>query len=421
MKNLSRLLQGDRTIWIVFFTLCAISLVEVFSALSSLTYDTGSYIGPLLKHAAFLFVGFLVVVLVHNIPCRWFKILPPFGILLSVSTLFMLLMGWGVKMNGASRWLDILGFSFQPSEIAKGTLVVTTALLLSAYQTEEGADRQAMRYILGCSAVICGLIFPENFSTAVLLFGVIFLMMFIGRVPLQQLGKLLGVIAIVGAVGFGFLMSVSHDNALWIGSHIPGCGRVPTWKNRLENKLGDHNQKVLSPEDFDIDKYAQVGHANIAIASSNVRGKGPGNSVERDFLPQPYSDFIYAIIIEELGIAGAILVIFLYIVLLFRSGRIASRCEKCFPAFLVMGLALLLTCQAVLNMMVAVGLFPVTGQPLPLISRGGSSTLINCAYIGMILSVSRYAKKKESQREGTRVGDEAPGVTNEYYSEKGMV
>lgn len=420
MDKMNRLLQGDRTIWVIFFFLCIISLIEVFSALSSLTYATGSYMGPLLKHAAFMFVGFLVVVVVHNIPFRWFKVLPPIGMLASVSTLLMLLMGWGVRMNGASRWIDVFGLSFQPSEIGKGTLIITTALILSTFQTEDGADRRAIRYILICSVIICGLIAPENLSTACLLFGVVLLMMFIGRIPLAQLGKLLGVLAIVVALAFGSLVSLSKSQAQWLGQNVPLMSRVPTWKGRIDSKLGGDKQKVLRPEDFDIDKQAQVGHANIAIASSHVLGRMPGNSVERDFLPQPYSDFIFAIIIEELGLAGGFFVVFLYIVLLFRAGRIASRCERCFPAFLVMGLALLLVCQAVLNMLVAVGLFPVTGQPLPLISRGGSSTLINCAYIGMILSVSRYAKKKVALSEGDPSLQEAPSVTEEYHSEEGV-
>jgi cell division protein FtsW len=167
--------------------------------------------------------------------------------------------------------------------------------------------------------------------------------------------------------------------------------RFGTWKARIDKHL---NSEEVTPENYDLDKDAQVAHANIAIVGSNIIGKGPGKSVERDFLPQAFSDFIYVIIIEELGIVGAAFVTLLYIVLLYRAARIASRCENNFPAFLVMGLALMLVIQATFNMMVAVGLAPVTGQPLPLISRGGTSTIINCAYIGMILSISRSAKKR---------------------------
>ncbi|MGN1263198.1 MAG: FtsW/RodA/SpoVE family cell cycle protein, partial [Prevotella sp.] len=170
--------------------------------------------------------------------------------------------------------------------------------------------------------------------------------------------------------------------------------RADTWKTRIM-KFTD--KKEISPKEYDLDKDGQVAHANIAIVSSNFIGKGPGNSVERDFLPQAFSDFIYAIIIEELGVLGATFVAFLYIILLFRTGRIANRCENYFPALLAMGLALLLVVQATFNMLVAVGFVPVTGQPLPLISKGGTSTILNCAYIGAILSISRSAKKKDKQ------------------------
>jgi cell division protein FtsW len=169
--------------------------------------------------------------------------------------------------------------------------------------------------------------------------------------------------------------------------------RFATWRNRILNHSGGGN---VPPESYDMEKNFQVGHANIAIASSNIIGKGPGNSTERDYLPQAFSDFIYAIIIEELGIFGAFVVMALYVILLFRCARIAGRCENNFPAFLVMGLGMLLVFQAMINMLVAVGLFPVTGQPLPLISKGGTSTIINCAYIGVILSVSRSAKQNEA-------------------------
>ena len=176
--------------------------------------------------------------------------------------------------------------------------------------------------------------------------------------------------------------------------------RADTWKSRINKFV---NGKEISPNEVDLDKDAQVAHANIAIASSSVIGKGPGNSVERDFLSQAFSDFIYAIIIEEMGILGAFFVAMLYIILLFRTGRIANRCENNFPAFLAMGLALLLVTQALFNMCVAVGLAPVTGQPLPLVSKGGTSTIINCVYMGAILSVSRTAKKKTETEHRTSV------------------
>lgn len=419
MKRINRYFQGDKAIWIVFLFLCVISLVEVFSAASTLTYKSGSYLGPLLRHGMFLGAGALVVVGVHNIPCRWFKIVPILTLPLSCVFMTMLLLGWGVSINEGARWMELMGIRFQPSEIAKCSLITATALILASMQTENGADKRAFKWILSLTVVTCGLILPENLSTACLLFGIIVLMMFIGRVPLIQLGKLLGSIAVVCFIAVSALLSipVQSEPAL---KEMPLIGRTVTWKHRIEKHV-NHSTKKLTPEEFDIDRDAQVAHANIAIATSNVWGKMPGNSVERDFLSQAFSDFIYAIIIEEMGLLGGAFVLFLYVVLLFRAGRIASRCERNFPAFLVMGLALQLFAQALINMLVAVGLFPVTGQPLPLISRGGTSTIINCVYIGMILSVSRYAKRKQAQREGQRNIVEAPDVTNEYYSEKGLV
>ena len=235
-------------------------------------------------------------------------------------------------------------------------------------------------------------------------------MMFIGLVSLKQLGKLAGIIIIFVVVAVSMVMLVGHDisdeeKTLTKTEQVDQANqpkkeknfvekmfhRADTWKSRIM-KFG---KPKPTPQEYDLDKDAQVAHANIAIVSSGVIGKGPGKSTERDFLSQAFSDFIYAIVIEELGIVGAFAVMFLYVVLLYRCARIASRCENNFPAFLAMGLGLLLVIQATFNMMLAVGLAPVTGQPLPLISKGGTSTIINCAYIGAILSVSRSAKMKK--------------------------
>ena len=384
----ANIFQGDRAIWMIFFFLCAISLIEVYSAASNLSYKAGDYWTPVLRHALFLFIGAIVAVVIHNIPCRWFKFYP---VIVIPASFVMLLMAMfvGVKVNEASRWLSIFGVPLQPSEIAKGGVVVGTALILSALQTDKGADRHAFKYIMWITLPIVLLIFSENISTALLLFTVVVLMMFIGRVPFAQLGKLLGVLAIIAVCGISVLTLADKSQL----SSIPFGNRLATLKTRVMT-YAEGNSKPFSVQDFDMNENAQIAHANIAIATSNVIGKFPGNSVERDFLSQAFSDFIYAIIIEEMGIFGGAFVVLLYVVLLFRASKIANRCERNFPAFLVLGLSLLMVIQAIINMAVAVGLFPVTGQPLPLISRGGTSTIINCIYIGMILSVSRFAKKR---------------------------
>ena len=405
--KIGNLFKGDKVIWMVLLFLCLISVVEVFSASSTLTYKSQDYLGPIIGHSWKMLVGVGMAIVILNIPCRYFKLMTP-GLLLISAIMLIWVLAFGEKTNDAGRWISLLGLKFQPSEIAKGTLVLVTAQILSAMQRENGADKRAFKYILIVVIPFCLLIGVENLSTAVLIFAVIFLMMFVGRVPLIQLGKLaaFGVIVVAVFIGSIYMLgsldqgesSETQTEAIVNGEVKKETTKSPsflhrfsTWKNRIDKKL---NSKHVAPADYDLDKDAQVAHANIAIVGSNIIGKGPGKSVERDFLPQAFSDFIYVIIIEELGIIGAAFVAFLYIVLLYRAARIASRCENNFPAFLVMGLALMLVLQASFNMLVAVGIAPVTGQPLPLISRGGTSTIINCAYIGAMLSVSRSAKKR---------------------------
>lgn len=415
-KKIGNLFKGDKGIWTVFLFLCLISIVEVFSASSTLTYKTHNYMMPLIYHTAMILVGVGVAIITLNIPCRYFKLLTPLMLVLTYATLLWVLIG-GESINGANRVIQLPGFTFQPSEIAKGTMVLTAAQILSAMQREDesGADPTAMKYVLWLVVPATMLIGLENLSTAVLLFSVIFVMMFIARVPLRQMGKLTGVLVLLVAIFLGLVFWMAKldkegqeleqaqangqtEQVVKSSEKKERSGweklthRFWTWKNRIAGK----EDKNVPAEEYKVtDKNFQVTHANFAIASSGIIGKGPGNSVERDYLPQAFSDFIYAIIIEEMGLAGAIAVVFLYVILLFRAARIASRCENNFPAFLVMGLTLLLVFQAVINMCVAVDFGIVTGQPLPLVSKGGTSTIVNCAYIGVILSVSRSAKRKD--------------------------
>ena len=411
-KKIGNIFKGDKVIWMIFFFLCMISIVEVFSASSNLTYKSQNYIGPIVYHTGTIIFGVVVAIVTLNIPCRFFKLMTPFMLLITAITLLWVLIG-GQTINGANRVISLMGFTFQPSEIAKGTIVLATAQILSAMQRENGADRKAFKWILWITIPTCFLIGLENLSTAALLFAVVILMMFIGLVPLKQLGKLVGILVFFAFLAIAMVMIVGNDTT---GQEVAKTEqtdqpkkksklekmlhRADTWKGRIL-KFGKDD---VTPQEYDLDKDAQVAHANIAIVSSNIIGKGPGQSVERDFLSQAFSDFIFAIVIEELGLLGAAFVVFLYIILLYRSARIARRCENNFPAFLVMGLALLLVVQAAFNMMVAVGLAPVTGQPLPLISKGGTSTIINCAYVGAILSISRSAKMKKEPEEIKNIG-----------------
>lgn len=405
-----RLLQGDLVIWAIYFWLCMISLIEVYSAGSSLSYKSGDFMAPLFKQAIFLGIGTAVVWVIHSIPCRFFKlgvVLYPISIFLLILTLII-----GAKENDGARWLNF-GIKFQPSEIAKGALVLFVALILSFGQTEKGADKRAMKIILFATFVTCALIVTENLSTAGLLFATVFVMMFIGRVPTKQLGKIVGV-CLLGVILLATVVTILPKEQL-DGSKV--LHRASTWVDRVKDHTSD--KETMSDTIF-LRDHAQEARAKIAIASSNMIGKMPGNSEQRDHLAQAYSDFIYAIIIEEMGVIGAVFVAFLYIILLFRAGRIASMCERNFPAYLTMGLAILLVIQAMVNMLVAVGLIPITGQPLPLISRGGTSTIINSVYFGMILSVSRYARKNLDGQKIEKLPASEDPQDKEFQSSEGM-
>ena len=405
MDLLRNIFKGDKVVWIIFLCLCVISVIEVFSASSTLAYKSGDHWAPITRHAGFLLAGTVLVWIFHRIPYKWYQLFP--RLLLPVAGVFLILLlafdnlhiGSILvieKTNEAGRWVKFFGIPFQPSEFAKMGLIIYTAYRLSRGQTMEGADPSAFKQILWVAGLTCVFILPENYSTAVLLFGVVYLMMFVGRIQARKLLTLGGSLVAAGALFVGFLF-ITPNTTL---EKIPLGHRFTTVKSRIADfTSGDK----VPPAKFDVDGNGQVGHARIAVATSGFLGKGPGNSVQRDFLSQAYSDFIFAIIIEELGLAGGIIVVSLYLWLLIRCWRIANRCDRTFPAFLVLGVGLLLAVQAMFNMMVAVGLAPVTGQPLPLISRGGTSTLINCIYIGIILSVSRYTFELQERREAEAV------------------
>lgn len=431
LSDVKNFFKGDKVIWLIYFFLCMISVVEVYSASSSLGYRTGNYYHAVFRHASFLFGGTLITMAIAKAECRYFKlavkILYPFSLFLLILVLFI-----GHQENGASRWLSIGGVSIQPSEIAKGALILTVATILGAMQTPNGAAKNTYFYIMGTTLPIAFFIAPENLSTAVLICVTVFFMMWIGNVNATHLRRTLLVVLTAGALGLSTLFAFGDTSADEkaentevvemaeedkVIQNSPGIAttempeaykeekkvekksgfkglthRMGTWKRRIVDFVtpvkGD-------PAKYDLDKDGQVGHANIAIASSNGIGVGPGHSVQRDFIAQAYSDFIFAIIIEEFGIIGAIVTLALYIFLFIRSGHIAAECANPFPAFLIMGFSLMLTLQAFFNMCVAVGLLPVTGQPLPLVSRGGTSCIFTCAFIGVILSVSKTAKKRD--------------------------
>lgn len=376
-------------VWMVFLSLCMISVIEVYSASSRMTYQSGAFWGPVLQHGSFVLGGIFLAWLIHRLPCRFFK--PASAILLFVSYLLLVYVLFVGRINDAARWIRVGSFTFQPSELAKLSVIGFTAFVASTARKDGVINKMGVKVICGAVGAVIALIISENWSTAFLIFAVTFLMMCYAKAPNKFLAWVAGVCS-GGVLLFAVLLLSLSDKQLDSMRDNAMLHRIPMLVDRFRS-----GGKPEDPAKYDINDNVQVTHAKIAIATSNLVGKGPGNSVQRDYLPQAVSDFIYAIIIEEFGLIGAVLVMSLYLLLMWRAKRIASKCKGLFPSYLVMGLALMIVIQAMMNMAVAVGAMPVTGQPLPLISRGGTSTFINCAYIGIILSVSWTAKKKEEE------------------------
>jgi len=384
-----KIFKGDKVIWSVFIILCVISLVEIFSATSTIVYRQQNQWSPILRHTMFLIGGVGVILLIHNIPYRYFSSL--IFLLFASIVLLILTPIIGESVNDADRWITIFGFTIQPSEFAKISLMGTIAFLLSKQNGTN--DGLLFKWMISLMIIVCGIIAMDNLSTALLLFGVCYLLMFIGNVKFTRLLKVAG-----GGIAI-ILMFILIFNVIPEGWTNSGpLNRLGTWQNRIIH-FGD--AKEMSDEEYFTitDENYQVAHAKIAISNGGVFGVFPGNSTERDFLPQAYSDFIYAIIIEEMGLLGGLVVMLLYVVILIRSGIIARKIDRLFPKYLVLGSAMMLSIQAFINMAVAVNLIPVTGQPLPLISRGGTSTLITCAYFGLILSADRFGNGKKKKEE----------------------
>ncbi len=388
---LKKIFRGDATIWVVYGVLIIISGLFMYSASSTLAYRAADYYAPVMQHLKFLLMGIVAAFLIHLIPYNVLRPLGYAGLLASVALLLALQLGLGVEENEATRWISIFGISFQPSELAKLSLIMVTADMLSRIKDDNPAgERVWFRRMLVVTVVICGLILIDNFSTAGILFVVIFFMMLIGRISWRRLAPI--VLACLLVVGCVYTLGKFAPDTC---RKVPVLDRCPTWSARIDRFfVGEDDATKFSINDQNL----QEKRSMMAIAGSAFIGKGIGNSVQRDYLPQAYSDFIYAIIIEEGGLIAGLLVILLYMALLFRAGKIALKCKTIYPAMLVIGLSLMIVMQAFVNMGVAVGLGPVTGQPLPLISRGGTSIVITSVYFGIILGVTRQIKEAAHKR-----------------------
>ena len=365
-------IKGDKYIWAIAILLSLSSIVLVYSSSSHLAFafKQGNTISFLLKHIIHLGIGFGIMWMLSRVPFKYFynSSIIFFGIAIFLIC-WAISGGQTISGANASRWIRIAGFTFQPSELAKLSLFVLLARNLVHHKDKLHSFKQSFLPILGPVILICALILPSNFSTSAIIFMISFLIMFIGRFSLKWLGAML--IIGIGSITLFYIVVTKFPNI---------SNRVATWNARIECYF-----------DQDCKNY-QVNHAKMAIARGGMWGKGPGKSVQKYFLPQSSSDFIYAVIVEEYGRVGGLFIISLYLMFLVRVLRIASKSDDDFAILITIGLGFSIISQAFINMAVAVNLLPVTGQTLPLISAGGSSVWMTCAAIGLILSVSNSIK-----------------------------
>lgn len=367
-------IKGDRVIWIVVLFLSIFSMMAVYSATGTLAYkfqhgNTEYYI---LKHLFILFLGFALMYACHRINYTYYarlaEVLYWGSVALLVYTLF-----FGINLNEANRWatIPVLNVSFQSSDVAKLALIILVAKLLTKKQGSILDFKGTFIPILFRIGLVVALILPNNLSTAALIFMTSVVLIYVGGVKIRYLVYLTS----AGIVGFLLFIMVAH--------YAPNIGgRIGTWQNRIVTFTGGNGSDTF-----------QVDQAKIAISSGGIFGKMPGNGTQKNFLPHPYSDFIFAIIIEEFGLVGGFIILILYVILFTRGYRIVMKFPHTFGALLSIGLSFSLTFQALINMLVAVDLMPVTGQPLPLVSMGGTSIWFTCISIGIILSVSRYIEE----------------------------
>jgi cell division protein FtsW len=399
-RNLGSKTKGDKVIWAIVVLLALVSLLVVYSSTGLLAYKMykGNTEVYLFKQFAFIVVGVLIIYFAHQVNYIIYSKLARLLFLISIPLLVYTLF-FGVKLNEGSRWirLPLINLTFQTSDLAKLALFMYLSRLLSKKQDVIKDFRNGFIPVITPVAIVCILIAPANLSTALLVGATSLMLLFIGRVSAKHLLLTIGIalipvlILILAAVfrhksDSGVLAKPKTENRsrLFV--------RVDTWINRVESFV------YGTKENIDDDNY-QVNQAKIAIANGGWVGLGPGNSRQRNFLPHPYSDFIYAIIIEEYGLAGGAFIIFIYLIFLFRSIRLFQKCPFAFGAFLALGLSFTLVIQAIANMAVNVNLFPVTGVTLPLVSMGGSSFLFTCLAIGIILSVARNVEQLEGEKE----------------------
>jgi cell division protein FtsW len=395
MLALIKSLRGDKVIWALIALLALFSFMPVFSASSNLAYagkGTGNTVSYLIKHLVHVALGFFIIYRIHKIPYHYFRsisrILLPFIWLLLAYTLFK---GTVIAGANASRWIQVpfVGISFQPSTFAFIVLMIFVARYLSKTREEPLTFKSSFIDLWLPVGITLMFILPANFSTAALIFAMVLMLVFVGKYPLKYIGAVLG----IGIVSFAFFILIAK------AFPNPLTTRVNTWESRIERFFNDDVQ--------DPDEVYQIERAKTAIATGGVYGLGPGKSVQKNFLPQSSSDFIYAIIVEEFGLAGGLAILAIYLLLFFRIVIAAHKATTLFGKLVVVGLGFPIVFQAMINMGVAVELLPTTGQTLPLISSGGSSIWVTCLALGIIINVTKKEEEIAAENKEKAMRDAA--------------
>ncbi|MDE6266752.1 MAG: FtsW/RodA/SpoVE family cell cycle protein [Muribaculaceae bacterium] len=399
--------KPDKYIWAIYIGLCFISVIELYSA-SSFEVRANNVFMPLIRHTILLGIGAAIVYAVSRINYRWCILFTPFFIFLSVGLAAYVLLA-GEVVNGARRSLTILGFMIQPAEFLKLSSVLAISLFMSKF-SGNGSNRGVI-YSGIAVLVFSGLLFFQGLTNTILLMGISLSMMVIGGIPWKKLGILLLVYGCFGAGGVFVKMNSESKRAetteATASMEARGEGRMATWMARLERFMGSGD--TVPKYDRPIDgNNAQEMYSYMAQAHGGVVGVMPGNSRETSRLPLAFSDFIFSIVVEEFGFIGGFLLLMVYLSLMARAGNIASRCKRSYPAMLVIGMAVFIVLQALIHMAIVVGVSPVSGQPLPLISKGGSSILITSLAFGIMLSVSRFAARNDQSKEIKAEGELLP-------------
>lgn len=404
MKDyLSKIFTGDKILWGIILLLFIISGVEMFSAISFSAYNAAArgsnHLGPFFSHMLHLGIGGLALVIIQKIPFEKLRIMFFFAVFFSIILLLLTIVN-GKEVNGASRALVLGGFELQTIEFGKFALIVCLSEILGRNYKQgdpllkEKFPMKGFLFLTGFIAVFCGLIATQNLSTAVILVGVSLLMMIIAEVDLKKIGMLIGGALIL------ILLVWSINKALPTDWQLK---RLVTWENRIIEVVETFTNDENNAETYKItDENRQIINSEIAIAMG-YKPCGPGNSTQRDYLPLAFSDFIYAILVEEWGIIGGFITILLYLCILARAGRVVRKCDRknLVQSLMVMGLSLLIVIQAFINMGVAVHLGPVTGQQLPLISRGGMGIILTCCYLGIIINISNRVLNENKETENS--------------------